>query len=156
MGTGRGAFVAAAIVVVLVLVGCGGGDDSSASGSISKQEFIAKADAICTKSNKRMESQLGKFLVSGKQISKPTQADNEKFVATVLIPSLRKEIDEIKALGVPAEDEERVTAMIVALEEGLETAENDPRSVAAGSAEVIYGIPSRLAGEYGLKVCSTR
>jgi hypothetical protein len=143
-------------VVAFIAAGCGGGDDSSSSGSISKEEFIAKADAICAKSNKRMEAQLSKSLTNGGQITKLTEADNEKFVTNVLIPNLSKEIDEIKALGVPGEDEERAKAMIAALEEGLETAEADPKTLAAGSSDIVFGIASRLAGEYGLKVCSTR
>jgi hypothetical protein len=143
-------------IVAFIAAGCGGGDDASGASAISKEEFIAKADAVCANSNKRMEAALSKFLTSAKQITKPTQADNEKFVSKVLIPNLSKEIDEIKALGVPAEDEERVKAMISALEEGLETAEADPQSVAAGSSDIVYGIASRLAGEYGLKICSTR
>ena len=144
------------LVVAFGAVGCGGSDDSSSAGSISKEEFIAKVDAVCTESNKRMETALGKFLKSGKQITELTEADNQKFVTQVLVPNLSKEIEEIKALGVPSEDEERAKAMVAALEEGLETAESDPQALAAGSSDIVYGIASRLAGEYGLKVCSTR
>jgi hypothetical protein len=155
MGTWRVALFSAFAVVVL-FAGCGGGEDSSASGSISKEEFIAKADAVCAKTNKRMETELGKFLTSGEQITNLSKADNERFVTKVLIPNLEKEIDEIKALGVPTEDEERAKAMVAALEEGLETAEADPEALAASSSDIVYGIATRLAGEYGLKVCGSR
>ena len=46
--------------------------------------------------------------------------------------------------------------MVAALEEGLETAEADPEALAASSSDIVYGIATRLAGEYGLKVCSSR
>jgi hypothetical protein len=154
---GRGPLsLIAAFAVATLLLGCGGGDESSASGSISKEEFIAKADAVCAKTNKQMEAALGKFLTSGEQITNLSKADNERFVTKVLIPNLEKEIEEIKGLGVPAEDEERAKAMVAALEEGLETAEADPEALAASSSDIVYGIASRLAGEYGLKVCSSR
>lgn len=144
------------LVAAVLLAGCGGSNTDSGRSSLSKEEFIAKADAVCAKTNKRMEAELGKFLTSGEQITNLSKADNERFVTKVLIPNLEKEIDELKALGVPTEDEERAKAMIAALEEGLETAEADPKALAASSSDIVYGIASRLAGEYGLKVCSSR
>jgi ABC-type phosphate/phosphonate transport system substrate-binding protein len=156
MGRGPIALIAVVIAAVLIVAGCGGSDDSSSASSISKEEFIAKADAVCQRGNKRMEKALVGFLTKNKKIQKPSQADNKKFIVTVLVPSLRQEIKEIKALGVPDGDEEKVDAMIAALEEGLETAEDDPEVVAAGTADIVFGIASRLAGEFGLETCGSR
>jgi hypothetical protein len=97
-----------------------------------------------------------RFLTNGKKLQKPSQADNEKFILTVLIPSLRREIKELRALGVPDGDEEKVEAMITSLEEGLDTAESNPEVVAAGSTDIVFGIASRLAGEYGIETCGSR
>ncbi|HWA53325.1 MAG TPA: hypothetical protein VG816_04055 [Solirubrobacterales bacterium] len=159
MGRGPIALVAAVIAVAMLVAGCGGGGDSSSTSSISKEEFIAKADAICKKSNKQMEAEIFKYLrhnrVKG-SLRKPSVEDNEKFIEAVLIPNLEREIKELKALGVPAGDEEKVGAMISALEEGLETAKTEPETVAAGSSDIIFGIASRLAGEYGIETCGSR
>ncbi len=154
MGTRLTSLGAGALVIALIVAGCGGDDSSSTS--ISKEEFIAKADAVCQKAAKRLEKGLVGFLVKGKKIQKPSQADNEKFVVTVLIPSLRREIKEMQALGIPDGDEEKVGAMIDALKEGLETAEDNPEVVAAGGTDVVFGISSRLAGEYGIETCGSR
>ncbi|HEU4737328.1 MAG TPA: hypothetical protein VFS48_09925 [Solirubrobacterales bacterium] len=144
----------------MLATGCGGGsDDSSGGESISKEEFAAKADAICKKGNERMEKELFKFLrqnQTGKTLRKPTVEQNEKFIVAVLIPNLEREIGEIKALGVPDGDEEKIDALIAALEEGQETAEDDTETVAAGTSDIIFGIASRLAGEYGAEVCGSR
>jgi hypothetical protein len=160
MGRGPIALIAAVVAAAMLVVGCGGsGDDTSSSGSISKEEFIAKADAICKKGNEVMEKELFKFLRNNKvhgSLRKPSTEDNEKFIVTVLIPTLQKEIKELKALGVPAGDEEKVDAMVAALEEGLETAEDETETVAAGTADIVFGIASRLAGEYGLETCGAR
>ena len=159
MGRGPLALIAAAAVAALLLVGCGGDDESSANGSISKAEFIAKADAICKQSNKRMEKELFLFLRknrTGGSLRKPSVEQNEKFILTVLIPNLKQEIEELKELGVPEGDEEKIEAMIAALEEGLETAEDETETVAAGTADIVFGIASRLAGEYGLQTCGSR
>jgi hypothetical protein len=160
MGWGPIALIATVVAAALLVSGCGGGsDDSSSVSSLSKKAFIVKADAICQKGSERMQAELFKVLrkdkVNGK-LKKPSLADNEKFIVTVLVPSLKREIAELKALGAPEGDEERVDAIVAALEEGLETAEGNPEAVAAGSSDMVFGIPSRLAGEYGLAVCGSR
>jgi hypothetical protein len=45
--------------------------------------------------------------------------------------------------------------MITALEEGVETAERNPE-VVTQSSDAIFGIASRIGGEYGLAVCGSR
>lgn len=160
MGRGLIALIAALVAAALLVAGCGGSsDDSSGSAPISKEEFIAKADAVCKKGNEALEKELFKFLRknrTGGSLRKPSVEQNEKFIETVLIPTLQKEITELKALGVPEGDEEKVDAMIAALEEGLETAEDETETVAAGTADMVFGIASRLAGEYGLETCGSR
>jgi ABC-type phosphate/phosphonate transport system substrate-binding protein len=160
MGRGLIALIAAVVAAAMLVAGCGGSsDDSSAATSISKEEFIAKADAVCKKGNEALEKELFKFLRKnrkGGSLRKPSVEQNEKFIETVLIPNLQKEIKELKALGVPEGDEEKVDAMIAALEEGLETAEDETETVAAGTADMVFGIASRLAGEYGLETCGSR
>jgi hypothetical protein len=143
VGTRLTSLGAGALVIALILAGCGGDDSSSSTTSISKDEFIAKADAICQKGTKRMEAGLVGFLTNkGGKIRKPSQEDSEEFIVTVLTPSLRREI--------------KVEALIAALEEGLDTAEDDPEAVAAGSTDIVFGIASRLAGEYGIETCGSR
>lgn len=159
MARGSIALIVAAVAAALLIAGCGGGSGSDSTSSISKEEFIAKADAICKKGNERMEDDLYRFLrksrVNG-TLRKPSVEDNEKFIITVLTPNLRREIKEVKALGAPAGDEDRVDAIVAALEEGLETAEDKPETVAAGTSDIVFGIASRLAGEYGLETCGSR
>jgi hypothetical protein len=157
MGTGRGAFVAAAMVVALVVVGCGGGGDSTgtAANSISKEAFIKKVDAICQKGTERMQRAILTFLKQHKDVRRPNQAQSERLVGSAIVPSVEKEIVAMKALEAPAGDEDRFGAIVSALEEGLETAKENPEAVAA-SSDAVFGIAGRLAGEYGAEVCGTR
>lgn len=141
-------------MLALLVAGCGGGDASSAE-SISKEEFIARADAICKQSNARMEAGFAKILKGAKNPAKPSKAEYEKLVGEVMVPNLKREIAKLRALGIPDGDEERVEAMLSALEEGEETAERDPKAVTA-SSDAVFGIASRIAGEYGLEVCGSR
>jgi hypothetical protein len=143
------------LAVALVVTGCGGDDESSAGPTISKAAFIKKADAICTHGNKRMELAFASFLEEKKNIKHPSKADYEALVGKVLVPNLNQEIKEIRALGAPSGDEDRVDDFLEALEEGIETAERDPK-VVISTSNAVFGISSRLAKEYGLEVCSTR
>jgi hypothetical protein len=153
MGTGRVALIAAAMVIALAVGGCGGGDASTA-GSISKEDFIAKADAICKKSTERLQAAIFATLKKPQNLTKVSEADQIKIVRTAMVPNVSREVKELRALGVPEGDEEKVDAMIGALEEGIETAEQDPQAVTK-SSDVVFGISSRIAGEYGLKACSS-
>ena len=102
-----------------------------------------------------MEDGLTKLLTDVRNVTKLKKAEYEEIVDEVMVPSIEKEIEELRALGIPTGGEERVGAMIDALEEGKETAERNPEAVNANS-DAIFGIASRLAGEYGLEVCGSR
>jgi ABC-type phosphate/phosphonate transport system substrate-binding protein len=144
------------LAVVPIAGGCGGGsDDSSADATISKAAFVKKADAVCLHGNKRMEVAFARFLEANKNIKRPSDADFEELVGKVLVPNVKREIKEIRALGAPSDDEDKVGEIVTALEEGLETAEGNPQA-AVNSSEAVFGISSRLAKEYGLEVCGSR
>jgi hypothetical protein len=148
-------WIAGVFLVALVLAGCGGGDDDSSEASISKQQFMKKADQICKEANKRMEVAFVDFLEKNRDIARPSGPAFEKLVGTIMVPSIKREIEELEALGAPDGDEDEVDEILTALEEGVETAEDNPK-VVTGSADTVFGIASRLAEEYGLKVCGSR
>lgn len=148
--------IVAIFAAALLVAGCGGDDDSgSSASSISKEEFIAKADAICKKGTGRMQTALLAALKDQRNITKVSTVEQEKIVTTVMVPSVSREVKELRALGIPDGDEERVDAMIKALEEGVETAERNPE-VVTNSSDAIFGIASRIGGEYGLEACGSR
>lgn len=156
MGRGPIALIAAVIAAAMLAAGCGGGgDDSSSSSSISKEEFAAKADAICKDGTTRMQKAIFAALKDKRSLTKMSQSEQEKIVATVIVPSVKREVKELRALGVPDGDDEKVDAMIGALEEGVETAESNPEAVTS-SSDAVFGIASRLAAEYGLEACGSR
>jgi hypothetical protein len=144
-----------ALSAVLVIAGCGSGGDSTNTNAISKEKFVKKADAICQQGNERMATAFASFLKKSKNITQASEAEYEKLVGKVLVPNVQREIGEIRALGAPSGDEDRVSEIVEALEEGVETAENDPAAV-TNSSDAVFGIASRLAGEYGLTVCGSR
>jgi predicted small secreted protein len=156
MGRGPFALIAAVVMAALLLAGCGGGSDDSGSGkSISKEEFIAKADAICKKGTERLQTAIFAALKTPQNLTKVSQAEQVKIVKTAMVPNVSREVKELRALGIPDGDDEKVDAMITALEEGVETAEQDPE-VVTESSDAVFGISSRIAAEYGLEACGSR
>ncbi len=143
------------MVVALLIGGCGGSSDSSSGPTISKAVFIKKADAVCQGSIERIEKAFVAYLRKSGKGTHPGKAAEEELVGKVLVPSVKREVKELRALGAPSGDEDRVGAIVEALEEGVETAESDPKAVTA-SSDVVFGIASRLAKEYGLEACGTR
>lgn len=147
-------WIAGVFLVALVLAGCGGDDDSNEA-SISKAQFIKKADQVCKEANKRMEAAFVAFLEGNRDITRPDGPAVEGLVGKILVPSIKREISELEALGTPDGDEDEIDEILTALEEGVETAEDNPK-VVTGSADTVFGIASRLAEEYGLKICGSR
>ncbi len=146
--------LAVAVIAASIAAGCGGdsGDDAN---SPSKAVFIKKADAVCQKGTARMQRAFLSFLNKHKDLKRPSKSEYEKLVGALLVPSVEKEVKELRALAAPSGDEDAVDAIIGALEEGIETAEANPAAV-ANSSDAIFGIASRLAGEYGLETCGSR
>jgi hypothetical protein len=118
-GTSRVTFhvwVVAALAFVLALAGCGGGEErgSKAEEGVSKQEFIGKADAICTEANERRDALQSPELAMG--LDYPGAV--AKYATTmerVYVDALTK----LKGLEVPRNDEETIKAMLAKFEQAF-------------------------------------
>lgn len=154
-------FVAAALAVLLLAAGCGGSDDAGSvtvgaitvqNGSLSKEEFIEKADEICKAARKEFDADYSKFLsanTSGKQ-SQATLA--KELVESVAVPDLEKEIDEISDLGAPQGYAQEVGAYLNALKARLDEGEKDPLGLISTSST--FKKAATLAKKAGLNGCA--
>lgn len=140
---------AAVLAVVLIVAGCG---DDSSTASISKAQFVKKANAVCKKGTKQLQVDYLAF-VTKSQVTNPTEDDYAKLVDVVFAPNLQQEADEIRALGAPSGDEDEVEEIAKALEEAVEAAEKEPELVLGTE---VFTKSSKLADEYGLKACGER
>ena len=155
------AVLAGALAVVLTSAGCGGGSGSELStSSISKAAFIKKLDAICAKGNKAAEDNFAAYAkktnFTPAEINKQmSDAEAAELAKTVLLPAVKQEVAQIRKLSVPSGDQDRIEAMLEAIEEGIETTERIPK-VVLEEISVGFGVANRLAKEYGLQVCGNR
>ncbi len=67
----------------------------------------------------------------------------------IIVPAMRRELEEFRDLGVPPGDDRAVTALLVALEAGLEKAEGNPERAAADG----FSESGEAAKGYGLEGC---
>jgi hypothetical protein len=151
------ALSAAVALLAIVVAGCGGGSDSNSSteagtSSLTKAEFVKQGNAICAKGSKEINEGFEQF-VEENGLSKtkaPSKAVQEEAVEKVLIPKIRKEVENIRALGPPDEEAE---AVLDAAEEALEKGEEDPIQFLKEESAGPFAKANKLSREYGLTKC---
>jgi hypothetical protein len=154
--------VVAGIGAALVAAGCGGDDDATsaatttgATGSgggepLSKQEFISEADAICKQGDKEI-AEAGREQFGNER--QPSEEEQEQFVTDTVIPNIQNQVDSIRSLTPPEGDEDQVTAILDAAQEGIAKGVQDPSSFTVGAGEDPFAEANRLAQDYGLTAC---
>jgi hypothetical protein len=152
--------VLSALAVALIVVGCGGGNGDEPR-QISKAAFADKGSAICLAARRQIRSDFEAYRKGpqGKEIERAEQANEltpeeaaAKVGREVIVPVMKQELEEFRALGIPPGGDARVTALLDAFEEGIEAAENHPERVATDGTEA-FGKSGRLAADYGLEGC---
>lgn len=153
MSTRLIALLAGVVAIAIVAAGCGSSSDSTeTTAALSKAEFIKQGDAICTKGNESIDTEANEFAKENNvNTNKPTKAQQEEVITDVVAPEVRKEGEEIAALGAPSGDEAEVEAIVAAVEGGADELEEEPSLLVEGKNPLAKG--SKLAGSYGFKVC---
>ena len=147
-----------ACAFALLVTGCGGGsgnDSEVTASSLSKAQYIQKANAVCEKGTKQIATDFAVFLKEKESVKEPTEADYVQLFNTVVAPNVEREIDELRELGAPKGDEKEVEAILQAREESIQIAEEDPEAIIENSDKV-FARASKVAAGYGLKTCATR
>ena len=146
----------AGVLAIAVIAGCGSSDDSTEtdeSVALTKVEFIKQGDAICAKGNERLEDEADEFAEDNDvDTGNPTEDQQEEVIVTVVGPALQSQADELGELGAPEGEEDKVTAIVEALEAGAQELEDDPGSLLESGAEPLVEA-RKLATEFGFKTC---
>jgi hypothetical protein len=149
------ALLAGVMAIAIVAAGCGSSDDTTTETTVAltKVEFIKQGDAICDKGSKQIEDEADEFAEENDiDTSNPSKEEQEEVITSVVAPSLQAQADEISALAAPRGEEDKVTAMIDALEAGAEELEDDPGTLLEDGADPL-GRANKLANEFGFKKC---
>jgi hypothetical protein len=149
-----GAMLAMSIVAV-VATGCGDDDGGDDEGSLTKAAFVKKANAICAAGDEEVQEKVASFFQknppSGGRLTEKELTEGSE---AILIPSLRKQVDKIAALGIPSEEGEEAEEIVEGAEEALAEVEAEPRLAAPQTGdENPFAEVNEKAREYGLDVC---
>jgi hypothetical protein len=157
---------AGTLVVALVLAGCGGGDGGSSEEGIAdeqptKKQYLARGDAICADAQAEL-ARLQPKIAKARAAPGDEQAELAEEIWRKQLEILDGFSSEIKALGAPAGDEERVDEFVRSLDEGeeqgreildhVEDGEEPPQELVNDYAQAAYR-GNALARAYGFKVC---
>ena len=137
------------------LAACGGDDDGD--GAISKQEFVAQANQICTTGNLQLERRAEQFFSSlelPKGQEEPGPAEEERFGTEVVIPGIQRQVDQVDALGRPEGDEEVIDEIVDKANRGLDQMRSDPSLAASEEPVPVLDDAGNQLGEYGATECA--
>ena len=139
----------AAVALALVAAGCGG-DGKKAP---SKAEFLRKGNAICAAGNREIDAGAKKMFGTGNN-KRPSASQIKEFATDVALPSVERQVAQLKKLTPPKGDEDKVKEILDAADQGLAKAKQDPSSLAAESGGP-FERANQLANAYGLRVCGS-
>ena len=110
----------AATIGLGALTGCGGGGGGSTD--ISKPTFVKKANAICTKGNAAIAKAAGSLGAN------PGKDDISSFVTDTLVPNVQGQIDDIRDLGFPKADKDKLEGVFDGAQSTLDKIKDNPES----------------------------
>jgi hypothetical protein len=139
--------IAGALMAGLGAAGCGGGSSTKSTpttATITKVEFVAKANAICGRADPVLSA------AAAKLASHPTKAQIVSLVRGTYVPSIEGQIAAIRALGTPSGDQATVTSMLKLVQVDLSKLRSNPALVATD----VFGDFAKVAHPYGLTACA--
>jgi hypothetical protein len=150
-------FTAAAVLAALgVLVGCGGsgGAPTGSTSSLTKAQFLKRANAICARGGDEFgRGDVAFWKRHGGSRTNPSQALTNELQLTVLLPIRKEELRQIRALGTPQGDEKYVEKMLAAWEEGIQTGEEEPSRLDSAGPDYAFYRTYSMGIDYGLAKC---
>lgn len=155
----RGSAALVGLLALLALVigaGCGGGDDDGGDSSLTKAEFVKKADAICVRREEEKNKALqAAFNDASKEKLKGQKAQEaqEEIIADAALPPIAEMVEELADLGTPSGEEEKAEAMVEAFEEEVSNIEGDLKGTVEGKVGN-FDKANKLAEKFGMKSCS--
>jgi len=151
----------------VLLAGCGAGSNGSTTttpeasdaiavetGSLSKTQFVSKADTICKEGKARLDKAYTSY--THREVLSPNSNDAEKaewaekLLSSVFGPEWEGEIEEISSLGAPASDQSEIVSFLAKFQQNLHELETHPASFFEPSP---FFETTQAARAYGLADC---
>jgi hypothetical protein len=118
---------------LLAIAGCGGGDSQSVSTTtITKEQWVHKAFAICKRLGHQQQRQHYAFeRAHGMNVGEPGQRELEELNTVFVMPFVERKIDTLRALPVPEGEQAKIEQILKSMEEGIRVSKAHPEWLAA-------------------------
>ena len=119
----------------------------------SKADYLAEAKEVCQRGNAALTAASKEAIAKvapGEKLSGPAI---EEFVRTTVVPTIRNQIKELRAIKPPKGEEGHVEEIYSELDKGLDELEKAPAKLTDGSN--VFAAADTLAQKYGISVCAT-
>lgn len=148
----------ATLATVVLVAGCGGASEpggpvTAEAGSLSKRQFIERADDICAERVKESATAVMEYLKeNGLEPTTRDALDHAPEIVDAVLPALQEQIDQLRSLGAPPGDVMAVSAILTAMQWNVDEGEAKPQKFL--TSEGSFATPAELAKEYGLAKCA--
>lgn len=143
-------FIAALMLTVGMSLQACGGDSETSSATLPKAQFIKRANQICTKAlEKRSEA----LETAYKELPRSKVEDVKpqvSIVEEVVSPMYNEMVEELHAVGLPAEGNEDAEDVMTSFDEAAEHIEEDPKKFLIGGLFTQF---NKQVTAYGLSSC---
>lgn len=148
------AILAGIAVLAMVAGGCGGDEEAGGETTVTKAQFIKQADALCVKANKRFGREFKAFAKENqqKQPGKSVRAEGIEVGEEIFVPNAESRAEALAELPPPSGEEDRIAAILEAIEEGVEKAEENPASLYSRT-NYPFARANQLQQDYGFRFC---
>jgi hypothetical protein len=144
--------LAGALLVIASLGGGCGGDDDDAQ-SLSKDDFLEQANAVCEEGTVELDEAFEDAFASGE----PSPDEVEALMKDTVIPNIHGQIDDIRDLGAPDEIDGGVESFLDAASarlDELEAMDADELFETMTSGENPFAEVNAMASNLGLTSCA--
>lgn len=162
MSTRLIAILLGALAIAALAAGCGGDDNddttvettaSDSGPALAKAEFIKQGDEICLAASTDYGEGIEDFLEEEglSEGDEPTAEQEEELISEIVLPRIDTEMEELRELGPPEGEENRVDEIFTGVEEVVAEGEDDPSTVIG--SENPFAEPNAKAKAFGFEVC---
>jgi hypothetical protein len=153
MGT-RTPTLLALLLIAVALLGCGGSDgsgDNDGGESLTKAEFVKRANAICRQVGAGLAQRTAKFKRLRAGMKPEPYVDDIHYV---LLPVREEELWKIEGIGTPAGEKERLRVLFAAERTAIDAVAVIPNVASTAVVEQHFVRPGKMFRAYGLSSCA--
>lgn len=138
------------------VAGCGDGDGAGAKAAppaLAKAEYLRRAERIC-RQDELIDRRASTFFAGHSRKNPPSAAKQARFVDEVVIPTHQRQLDDLRALPIPAGDDDQLQPFLTAGQAFIDELKTNPMLYVQQRVTPALEQAARKAAHYGLRGCT--